>query len=100
MLTSIEAGSASILSAEEGSSYASMEYLLAGLGVVSTHSTGGRDVYFDPDYCITCDPTPEAVRDAVAELRARNIPRGRGSGPNPCPHPARGASVSWRWRTG
>ena len=63
------------LSAVEGANYASMEYLLAGLPVVSTPSLGGRDVYFDPDYCIICDPTPAAVRDAVAALKARNIPR-------------------------
>lgn len=64
-----------ILSEVEGSSYASMEYMLAGLPVVSTPSKGGRDVFFDPEYCIVCEPDPEAVRDAVAAVRARNIPR-------------------------
>jgi uncharacterized protein (TIGR01627 family) len=64
-----------ILSDIEGSSYASMEYMLAGLPVVSTPSTGGRDVFFDPEYCIVCEPDPVAVRGAVADLRARNIPR-------------------------
>jgi uncharacterized protein (TIGR01627 family) len=64
-----------VLSPAEGSSYASMEYMLAGLPVVSTPSVGGRDVYFDPDFCIVCEPTPAAVRDAVAELRTRDIPR-------------------------
>lgn len=64
-----------VLSEEEGSSYASMEYLLAGLPVVSTPSRGGRDVFFDPDYCIVCAPNPRSVGDAVAALRARNIPR-------------------------
>jgi glycosyltransferase involved in cell wall biosynthesis len=64
-----------VLSKVEGSSYASMEYLLAGLPVVSTPSKGGRDVFFDPDYCIVCPPEPAAVRDAVAALRSRNIPR-------------------------
>jgi glycosyltransferase involved in cell wall biosynthesis len=64
-----------ILSEVEGSSYASMEYLLAGLPVVSTPSRGGRDVFFDPEYCIVCDPDPAAVRDAVATLRKRAIPR-------------------------
>ena len=39
-----------ILSEVEGSSYASMEYLLAGLPVVSTPSKGGRDVFFDSEY--------------------------------------------------
>lgn len=64
-----------ILSEVEGSSYASMEYLLAGLPVVSTPSKGGRDVFFDPEFCIVCEPDPMAVRDAVATLRARDIPR-------------------------
>jgi uncharacterized protein (TIGR01627 family) len=64
-----------ILSEVEGSNYASIEYLLAGLPVVSTPSKGGRDVFFDPEYCIVCDPNPAAVRDAVDTLRARNIPR-------------------------
>jgi glycosyltransferase involved in cell wall biosynthesis len=64
-----------ILSPVEGANYASMEYLFAGLPVVSTPSIGGRDLYFDDDYCLICDPTPEAVRDAVAELKSRNLSR-------------------------
>jgi glucuronoxylan 4-O-methyltransferase len=32
-------------------------------------------VFFDPEYSIICEADPEAVRDAVAELKARNIPR-------------------------
>ncbi len=63
------------LSSVEGSNYASMEYMLAGLPVVSTPSVGGRDVYFDNEYCTICDPNPAAVREAVAALKARNIPR-------------------------
>jgi hypothetical protein len=64
-----------VLSAEEGASYAAMEYMLAGLPVVSTPSLGGRDIYFDPDYCAVVDPDPRSVRDAVTALRDRNIPR-------------------------
>ena len=64
------------LSAIEGANYASIEYLLAGLPVVSTPSTGGRDVYFDPEFCVIADPAPDAVRDAVESLRTRNIPPG------------------------
>jgi glycosyltransferase involved in cell wall biosynthesis len=64
-----------VLSKVEGSSYASMEYLLAGLPVVSTPSKGGRDVFFDPEHCIVCPPDPASIRDAVAALRNRNIPR-------------------------
>ena len=64
-----------ILSEEEGSNYASMEYMLAGLSVVSTASSGGRDTYFDDEFCILCAPDRAAVRAAVEELKARQIPR-------------------------
>ncbi|MEO6396666.1 MAG: hypothetical protein ABIO40_12245 [Devosia sp.] len=64
-----------VLSEEEGSSYASMEYMLAGMPVVSTLSTGGRDVHFDSEYCIVCEPNEDAVRAAVALLRAKNFSR-------------------------
>ena len=70
------------LSSVEGSNYASVEYMLAGLPVVSTPSVGGREIYFDHEYCTICDPDPAAVRDAVEALKARKIPRG----PYPCPH--------------
>jgi hypothetical protein len=63
------------LSAAEGAMYASIEYLLAGLPIVSTPSIGGRDVFFDPDYCLVVPPDARAVRDAVAALIARDIPR-------------------------
>ena len=63
------------LSSVEGSNYASMEYMLAGLPVVSTPSVGGREIYFDHEYCTICDPDPVAVRDAVEAFKARNIPR-------------------------
>ena len=63
------------LSEVEGQMRASIEYLAAGLPVVSTPSLGGRDVFFDPDYCIIADPTPLAIRDAVQAVRSRNIPR-------------------------
>lgn len=63
------------LSAVEGAMYSSMEYLLAGLPIVSMPSIGGRDVYFDPDYCIIGEPEPVAIRGAVERLRDRAIPR-------------------------
>ena len=49
--------------------------MLAGLPIVTTPSVGGRDVYFDPDYCLTVAPEPDAVAAAVQALRARRIPR-------------------------
>ncbi|UDL92482.1 glycosyltransferase [Mesorhizobium sp. PAMC28654] len=63
------------LSAVEGAMYSSMEYLLAGLPIVSTPSLGGRDVFFDPDYCMIVEPEPAAIRRAVERLRDRAIPR-------------------------
>ena len=63
------------LSEVEGRNNASMEYMLAGLGLVSTPSVGGRDVYFDPEFRIVCEPDAASVRRAVADIKARNIPR-------------------------
>lgn len=61
-----------ILSALEGNNRASIEYLLCGLPVVSTPSKGGRDVFFDEEYCLIVNSNPGAVRDAVADLVGRN----------------------------
>lgn len=63
------------LSAAEGAMYAAVEYLLAGLPVVSTPSVGGRDVFFDPDYCLIVPPDPARIAEAVAELGARRVTR-------------------------
>jgi hypothetical protein len=63
------------LSAEEGAMRASVEYLFAGLSVVSTPSVGGRERYFDDEYCIIADPDPRSIRDAVQALVARSVPR-------------------------
>jgi glycosyltransferase involved in cell wall biosynthesis len=63
------------LSAEEGAMFASMEYMLCGLPIVSTRSLGGRDVYFDEQYTLVCDDTPEAVATAVEAVLARDLPR-------------------------
>jgi glycosyltransferase involved in cell wall biosynthesis len=53
--------------------YASIEYLLCGLPVVSTRNTGGRDQYFDDLYCRTVEADPEAIAAAVEELAAQNF---------------------------
>jgi glycosyltransferase involved in cell wall biosynthesis len=63
------------LSQVEGAMYASIEYLLAGLPIVTTPSHGGREAFFDADYCVTVAPEVRAVRDAVVALRDRKIPR-------------------------
>ena len=66
-----------MLSAEEGGNFASTEYLLAGLPVVSTASIGGRDRYFAVADCIICAADPRRIAGAAAALKARDIPRDR-----------------------
>jgi hypothetical protein len=63
------------LSAVEGQMRASIEYLVAGLPIVSTRSVGGREYFFDDDYCVVVGDDPREIRDAVAAIIARNIPR-------------------------
>lgn len=62
-----------ILSESEANNKASIEYLLCGVPVVSTPSVGGRDVFFDDRYCKIVNPDPEAVRNGVEELIARDV---------------------------
>jgi hypothetical protein len=56
------------LSAVEGPMYASMQYLLAGLPVVSTQSRGGRNEFFSPEYVRIVADNPEAVATGVREM--------------------------------
>jgi hypothetical protein len=55
------------LSAVEGAMWTSIQYLLAGLPVVTTPSMGGRDEFFAAPYVRIVEPTPEAVADGVAQ---------------------------------
>lgn len=59
-----------ILSEEEGACFASSEYLLCGIPVISTHSKGGRDVWYDNYNSIICDPDPRQVASAVEYFKA------------------------------
>lgn len=61
------------LSAVEGAMYASGQYLLSGLPVVSTKSLGGRDVFFDERYTIIVEATPQAVKHGIEDLVNRHI---------------------------
>lgn len=63
------------LSAVEGAMYASIQYLLAGLPVVSTESRGGRDVFFDERTTLVVADDEDAVRKGVAEMRSRDLDR-------------------------
>jgi glycosyltransferase involved in cell wall biosynthesis len=61
------------LSREEGAMFASIQYLLAGLPVVTTPSLGGRDIFYHPDYVETVDPTPQAVAAGVERMRSCSV---------------------------
>jgi len=63
-----------ILSAKEGACYASIEYLLAGIPVVSTKNIGGRDYFLDKRFCRIVSSNPKTIKDAVDELISLNIP--------------------------
>jgi hypothetical protein len=58
------------LSAVEGMMFASAQYLLAGLPVVTTPSAGGRHVFYERDYVRTVAENPAAVAAAVEEFCA------------------------------
>lgn len=60
-----------ILSASEGACFSSSEYLLCGIPVVSTPSTGGRDVWYNDYNSIVCEPESGAVAAAVDEFVTR-----------------------------
>jgi len=62
-----------ILSAKEGACYASIEYLLAGIPVVSTKNIGGRDYFLDKRFCRIVSSNPKAIKNAVDELISLNI---------------------------
>ncbi len=64
-----------IFSEKEGACYSSSEYLLCGLPVISTPSEGGRDIWYNKWNSIICEPTKEAVAEAVSEA-ARKLADG------------------------
>lgn len=54
-----------MLSACEGGNYASCEYFLSGLPLVTTPSIGGRHVFYDDRFVKVVEPDPEAIAAAV-----------------------------------
>jgi len=62
------------LSAIEGGNYATTEYMLSGLPVVSTRSLGGREFFLDPSTSRIVDDDPAAIAQAVCELIDQRIP--------------------------
>jgi tetratricopeptide (TPR) repeat protein len=63
------------LSKVEGAVFASIEYLLCGLPVVTTENVGGRNWFFTEDCVTFCADTPAAVAEAVRGINARHISR-------------------------
>lgn len=63
------------LSSSEGYNRASTEYMMCGLPVVSTTSTGGRDRYYANKYCRTVDANAASVANAVQEVKQCNFSR-------------------------
>lgn len=62
------------LSSSDGA-LAAMEYMLAGLPIVSTQARGGRERYLLPPFCRIVDDSPAAVADAVEWFVRRPIPK-------------------------
>jgi hypothetical protein len=60
---------------KEGAMIAQVEYLLAGLPVVTTRATGGREDYHHPDFThvLSDDPTPQEVADAVQRFHTHPV---------------------------
>lgn len=56
------------LSSAEGAMYSSIEYLLAGLPIVSTRSRGGRDVFFNEYNSTIVEDNEDAVLEAVDNI--------------------------------
>jgi glycosyltransferase involved in cell wall biosynthesis len=61
------------LSEAEGAMYASVEYLLCGLPVVTTKARGGRHVFFHSDYVALVEDNADAVAEGVARMKAKQL---------------------------
>jgi len=61
------------LSSEEGAMFASIEYLLCGLPVVSTPNLGGRDFFFDKEFSLKVQPSVSDVTKGVYSLIDKSI---------------------------
>jgi glycosyltransferase involved in cell wall biosynthesis len=62
-----------ILSGSEGANYATMEYLLCGVPVVTTRNIGGRNWWLSDDVAVYAEDTPRSVAAAVAETIRRDV---------------------------
>ena len=62
-----------ILSYKEGACYASIEYLLSGIPMVTTKNIGGRDIFFDDRFCIRSLSNNYSVKHNVQKLIEKDI---------------------------
>ncbi len=62
-----------ILSAAEGACFSSSEYLLCGVPVVSTHSEGGRDVWYTEYNSRIVNDDPQSVLEAVEFFKSTDV---------------------------
>ena len=61
------------LSEMEGACWSSGEYLLCGIPVVSTHSRGGRVIWYNIDNSLIVEDTPDAVASGVRQVINRQF---------------------------
>lgn len=62
-----------MLSAVEGANYATVEYFLCGLPLVTTPSIGGREAFYDDRFVKVVEPDRKLIAAAVSELCERKL---------------------------
>ncbi len=62
-----------ILSYKEGACYASIEYLLSGIPMVTTKNIGGRDIFFDDRFCVRSLSNNYSVKHNIHKLIEKDI---------------------------
>ena len=60
------------LSRKEGAMWASVQYLLCGIPLVTTPSKGGRDYFYDDHYVVLVKDNPESVLNGVNMAKKRD----------------------------
>mgnify|MGYP001422394894 CR=1 FL=1 len=63
-----------ILSHKEGACYASIEYLLCGIPVVSTANIGGRNLFLDKRFCKFSFSNSYSIKKTISKVLKENIP--------------------------
>lgn len=58
-----------IFSLQEGACYSSSEYILSGIPVISTHSKGGREIWYNIYNSIIIDLNTESLKIAISYIK-------------------------------